>query len=791
MRFLLTVVFCFLMTICSSQSSPIVQRAKIWYSNADDLSRLEALGIPTDHGIKKNNFYFISEFYKDNLERAKADGFKIDILIPDVIAHFLEQNCLNKSSYKLSSCDGDLGNNYPTPSNFNQGSMGGYLTYQEVLNELNDMHAQYPNLISAPQDISNFTTQGQTNNSVTPSIGGNGIKWVRISDNPNVDENEPELLYTSIHHAREPMSLMQNIYYMWYLLENYDTQDDIKGIVDNTELYFVPVVNPDGYLHNEFTNPNGGGFWRKNRFNGNGVDNNRNYNYFINGNSSNGVWGGTGSSGNPNSQIYRGSSPISEVENQAIKWFVEQHNFVIALNSHTFGELLYFPFAYNGQATPDEALFTAMGGELTSRNNYFSLRDCCFSGDSDDFMYGTVGTHNSILAFTPEVGTAFWMPAADIDRVCKDMMYQNVTAAHMANGYGRLHETASLFTGDQAQSVASFEIKNFGVQSSGNFTVSLNPVSSNITSVGSVATFNNLGLLQLATGTVNYQVDPTTNFGDPVIYDLVVNNGLYNISQRVEKIYGAKTQVFLDAGNSNITNFAANNWGVTTSVFVSPNASLTDSPNGNYANNQTKAITLDNSIDLNGVIGASATFKARWNIEANFDYVAFEISTDNGATWTPQCGEFTTTGTANQDNGMPIYDGVQNDWVQETINLNAYLGKSILARFLLVTDNGVTADGFYFDDLEFDILNAQNLGLNTVTQNVFNVFPNPVENLLHINATLSNFEVTVYNTLGQQLEHNSYQNPEVAINTEPWSSGIYFVTVKSENHSAVFKVIKE
>ena len=63
---------------------------------------------------------------------------------------------------------------------------------------------------------------------------------------------------------------------MWYLLENYDSDSEIQSIVDNTELYFIPVVNPDGYLYNELTNPNGGGFWRKNRFNGFGVDNNRN-----------------------------------------------------------------------------------------------------------------------------------------------------------------------------------------------------------------------------------------------------------------------------------------------------------------------------------------------------------------------------------------------------------------------------------------------------------------------------------------------------------------------------------
>tara|TARA_B110000483_G_scaffold92234_1_gene113742 strand:- start:60 stop:245 length:186 start_codon:yes stop_codon:yes gene_type:complete len=50
---------------------------------------------------------------------------------------------------------------------------------------------------------------------------------------------------------------------MWYLLENYETDLEVKSIVDYNELYFIPVVNPDGYVYNEQTFPNGGGLWRK------------------------------------------------------------------------------------------------------------------------------------------------------------------------------------------------------------------------------------------------------------------------------------------------------------------------------------------------------------------------------------------------------------------------------------------------------------------------------------------------------------------------------------------------
>ena len=283
---------------------------------------------------KKDTLLF-QTFLTTELTIARENGFKFDILVDDLEQHFLTQNNL-KTPLRNLDCDNSA-ETYQTPVHFNDpaGSMGGYFTYQEVLDELDQMKALYPNLITAKANISNFLTQGQPDNSVTPSIGGNGIKWVKISDNPDASEPEPQILYTAIHHAREPMSLHQLIFYMWYLLENYDTNPEIQSIVDNTELYFVPVVNPDGYLYNEKTNPNGGGFWRKNRRNnGNGtfgVDNNRNYEFFIDGNPNNGMWGGEGSSGNPDSQVYRGSSPFSEVENLAIKWFVEQHNFTHGL----------------------------------------------------------------------------------------------------------------------------------------------------------------------------------------------------------------------------------------------------------------------------------------------------------------------------------------------------------------------------------------------------------------------------------------------------------------------------
>lgn len=778
-----------------AQEKLIYQKAKILFNQSQDLERLAAIDIPVDHGIHKKDYYFISEFSTVELDQIRASGFQVEVLIADIKADFLEKNSISMEAAPLRNASAcvNIANafTYPTPTNFKQGSMGGYLTYQEMLDELDLMRSLYPNLISAPSNISDFETEGQPDTSVTPNIGGNGIKWVRISDNPDIDENEPEIMYNSIHHAREPMALMQNIYYMWYLLENYDTDPEIKSIVDNTELYFVPVVNPDGYLYNQVTDANGGGFWRKNRKDGHGTDNNRNYDYHINGDASNGSWGGPGASGNTGSEVYHGPTAFSEVENQAMKWFVEQHEFVMAFNSHTFGRLLYYPFSYANVATPDEALFQTIGAELTAQNGYNELRDSPFSGDSDDFMYGTVGTHSKIFSFTPEVGDSFWPPASAIDATCKDMMHQNITAAKMTNNYGVLATSNNLYIGTTTSVTVDFDLKNMGVAGDGDFTVTLTPISSNIDNPGTPVTFNNMDTLEEDNGSITYTIASGTNQGDEVIFDLVVNNGMYDLTTTVTQIYGDLEQIFLANGDSASTGFESNDWETTTSTFVSSPSSITDSESGNYSSNENSTIAISTPIDLSTALGAGVTYHTRWDIEEGFDYVQFEISTDGGSTWIPQCGTFTTRGSAQQADGEPIYDGVQTQWVKEEINLSDYLGETIVARFQLVTDNGNNRDGFYFDDLEFNIVKDPALGVDDAFAKAFSFYPNPVSDVLNIASTMPSYETVIYNMQGQRISVTIAQSGDSRLDYSAYASGIYFVQITAEGQTTTLKVIKK
>jgi len=785
-------------TIFSQNVQEKHQRAKINYNQPDDLRTLESIGIPVDHGVHKKGVFIISDFSISEIEKARNAGYKVDLLIEDSKEYFLQRNTIKSVRKKNPSCENQSSSDYQTPNNFTLGSMGGYLTYQEMLDQLDLMKSLYPQLISTKENISDFLTEGEPDNSTTPSIGGNGIKWVKISDNPTISsEEEPQILYTAIHHAREPNSLSQLVFYMWYLLENYELDNEIKSIVDNTELFFIPVVNPDGYLYNEKTDPNGGGFWRKNRKNGHGVDNNRNYEYYINGNSNDGVWGGEGASNNTSSSSYHGTGPFSEIENQAIKWFCEQHNFVMAFNNHSYGDLLLYPYGYTSNApTPENEVFEIISEELVSRNGFNNILSSGLypaAGDSDDYMYGTIGTHNKIYAMTPEIGSEFWPPSSQIEEIAKSMMYLNTTSAKMVNNYAVLNDTSPAFIGDEVIINQTFNLKRMGISGNGNFTISVNPISLNISAVGDPILFSNLELLEETNGSIQYTLLNDTQPGDNIVFELIVNNGNYEQKVLVKKVYGKIIPVFEDYGNSVTNNFNNNGWNTTNTSFVSPSNSITDSPNGNYQNNENKTITISEEVILTNAISANITFYAKWDIENNWDYVQLEVSLDNGNSWIPQCGLFTNEGSDNQTQptGEPLYDGSQNDWVLEQIDLNDYLGEEITIRFNFVTDGEVRADGFYFDDLTINVIDNEALGNSDIIESRFGVHPNPLKNFLYITTPKNNYKISIYNIHGQLIRTPSTYSGSQTIDYGSLSKGIYLMKITSKNYSKIHKIIKQ
>ena len=141
---------------------------------------------------------------------------------------------------------------------------------------------------------------------------------MKISDNVQEDEDEPEVLYASLHHAREHLTVEMALYLLHLYTDNYATDPRIKEIVDSREIYILFNMNPDGGEYDISTGKYQ--YWRKNRQPNSGsssigTDLNRNYGY---------QWGCCGgSSSNPSSETYRGQAPFSP-ETAALPRFRQQ-----------------------------------------------------------------------------------------------------------------------------------------------------------------------------------------------------------------------------------------------------------------------------------------------------------------------------------------------------------------------------------------------------------------------------------------------------------------------------------
>lgn len=234
----------------------------------------------------------------------------------------------------------------------------------------------------------------------------------------------PAVLYNSMQHAREWLAGETCRRTLDYVLDNYGDATpagrSVTRLVDTTELWFVCVNNPDGY---EYTFTPGNRLWRKNLADndangvivpGDGVDPNRNF-------SSN--WGldDEGSSPDPADETYRGPTPASEPETEAMERLFAEINPVFQKNDHTAAELLLYPQGFQ-QDTPtaDDEIFSALAGDpfepaIEGFLPELSAGLYITNGDFTDWAYSKRKT----LSFTPE-GTESDVPGVSVFEYADD-----------------------------------------------------------------------------------------------------------------------------------------------------------------------------------------------------------------------------------------------------------------------------------------------------------------------------------------------------------------------------------
>jgi hypothetical protein len=187
-----------------------------------------------------------------------------------------------------------------------------------------------------------------------------------------------------------------------------------------------------------------------------------------------------------------------------------------------------------------------------------------------------------------------------------------------------------------------------------------------------------------------FSIDPSVACGTDLNFRETVTDSVnvytvdftINASQRLPRQNVFSNDV--EGGTAGWTTGGANNsWGITTSQSHSPTHSWTDSPSGNYLNN-TNSYLRSPLYNLSGMRAIRVSAWIKYDLEAGWDYVYLEYSTNGGNTW------------SEVDN----YTGQQPTWTQVTYDVPALNNQaSVRIRFRLVSDSGVVADGIYIDDI--------------------------------------------------------------------------------------------
>jgi hypothetical protein len=248
------------------------------------------------------------------------------------------------------------------------------------------------------------------------SVNGQDILGFKVTRDANRvrDGRRPATLYVSTQHAREWITPEMTRRLLRHVLDGYATDPELRRLVDTTEMWFVPVANPDGY---DYTFTEGNRLWRKNlRDNdgdgqiavGDGVDPNRNFPT---------RWGydNEGSSPDPASDVYRGPGPASEPETQALDGLMRRVGFEYFVNYHSAAELILYGTGWQvATPTPDDVIYEALAGDdaapaVPGYDPDISAELYTTNGETTEHAHEAYGT----LSFTPEMATCQSASAVD------------------------------------------------------------------------------------------------------------------------------------------------------------------------------------------------------------------------------------------------------------------------------------------------------------------------------------------------------------------------------------------
>ena len=377
------------LVVTAAEYDKSLKLVKIGFNSRAHLNTIVAMGIDIWH-VEPDSL--TAAVTNSELSGIIAENFPIDILIDNLKEH-------------STTSPGTKATNTLTQQSIR------YHTYPEIVQAMMDLEESG---IAKVYDI------GDT-------IEERDILALKISDNPEIEENELEVLFLGTHHAREWIAAEVPLYIAQQLVNLYNSDPNIRNLVDDRQIWIVPVVNPDGFIYS-WENER---LWRKNRrYNGffenrgdiYGVDLNRNYGF---------LWGlnDTGSSPNPWSQIYRGTTAFSEPEPQAVRDLVQAHDFQALVTYHNYSQLILYPWGYDPSSAPGAPLLSNMAKKMSQliedvHGVYYTPQQAYelypTNGTTDEWSYGTHSVPSFTVEVRPKGAPYFELPEDEILPTCQE-----------------------------------------------------------------------------------------------------------------------------------------------------------------------------------------------------------------------------------------------------------------------------------------------------------------------------------------------------------------------------------
>ncbi len=648
--------------------------------------------------------------------------------------------------------------------------MGGWRTYEMQKAALDSLHDTYPAYVSEPESIG-------------AGWDGNAIWVVKISDNVDIDEDEPEVLIGLGIHAREPIAMEIVLEFAQWLMESYGTDEVAAHLVDDREIWIVPLMNPDGYRYNEIIEPDGGGMWRKNRRNNGGglygVDLNRNFPY---------MWGydDYGSSPDPSEETYRGPSAASEPETQAILELVNSRDFRTSLGFHSWSNLYLSPWGYTYDLCDDHNWFMRIMYRYARNNNYIYGPGASViyrtNGDTDDWFYGDTTERNKILAVTPEVGgydDGFWPPLWRKPELVAENMPACIVCCQVAgsapfmtstwvtdstgdtSGYADPGETARL----------KIEVENLGYDPTLAYIIPSAPISG-VSILTDTAWTELIPSQGYDTTYVDFILDPVRfDAGDLVRLDFEIRDTSGHLTfDSTSFICGTPfffAQYDFEADDGSFIASGDWEWGEPTTGPEEAYSGLklwATRLDSNYRNDRESILLIPPVIIPDSCYKPMLSFVHWYSFEAPsagdvYDGGTVRISTNSGSTWEVLNPINGYDGEAYSGNdyvgGDSVFTANSGLWKHEHFDLSAYEGMTVEIALVMGSDPYVTEDGWYVDDVAF--LDYIETGMTTTeiskpARPMIEISPNPFNTSTKIDISVGDSreaELSIYNTNGK------------------------------------------